>query len=106
MPGYHNRSTNYARLDLDLFTPLTIQRALWMVSSAAIPACRLLLRAGAAFFLGAVFFFGAAFVFFFPHLQCASARPACEVFFFANALPACEHFALFISLSMHISHVT
>ena len=63
--------------------------------SAALPANRLLRRAGAdAFGLT----FGLAVLFFLPHRHCAKALPADDVCFVANALPALEQCALFISL--------
>ena len=67
--------------------------------SAALPANRLLRRAGAdALALAFGLAFGLAVLFFLPHRHCAKALPADDVCFFANALPALEQCALFISL--------
>ena len=67
--------------------------------SAPFPASRLLRRAGAdALALAFGLAFGLAVLFFLPHRHCAKALPADDVCFFANALPALEQCALFISL--------
>jgi hypothetical protein len=71
----------------------------------ASPAKRLLRLAGAvalaALGLALGFALGLALVavlFFLPQRHCAKAFPAADVCFFANALPALEQCALFISL--------